>query len=189
MSSICRLCELGFQAYARSVGFGVIPNASILAGFDDLEHERKLMTPRLVFNCDTAEPEANWDDIVWSCQLEVQCVSNCDDTAKGDHQDFCDEVFSQFKVGRYTLPELITTAAAANNPPVRFFCQDVLYLNEIKTVQERRWISSLILKVSCCSAGTVSEEAEEEEEPAFQGILDEGGLQILDEGGGVILGE
>ena len=186
MSSICRLCELGFQAYARSVGFGVIPNASILAGFDDLEHERKLMTPRLVFNCDTAEPEANWDDIVWSCQLEVQCVSNCDDTAKGDHQDFCDEVFSQFKVGRYTLPELITTAAAANNPPVRFFCQDVLYLNEIKTVQERRWISSLILKVSCCSIGVASTDPTEPPDEV-EGVMDEGGGLVLDEGGGVVL--
>ncbi len=183
---ITRLCELAFQAYARSIGFGVIPNASILAGFDDLEQERKLMTPRLVFNCDTAEPEANFDELVWNAQLEIQCVSNCDDTSKEEHHDFAAEVFSQFMVGRYTLPDLVTAAAAAAS--VSFFCQDVLYANQIKTVSERRWISSLILKVSCCSAGTVVAE-EQDEESAFEGILDEGGSQIIDEGGGVILGE
>ncbi len=180
---ITRLCELAFQAYGRSVGLGVIPNASILAGFDDAD----IMTPRLIFNCDNAEPEGNWDEVVWNCQLEIQCVSNCDDTTKEAHHDFAAEVFSQFMVGRYTLPDLVTAAALANNPPVQFFCQDVLCGSQIKTVSERRWISSLILKVSCCSAGAASEDGEQE--PAFQGILDEGGSQILDEGGGVILGE
>ena len=41
-NNITRLCELGFQAYARSIGFGVIPSASILAGFDEAHNDAEV---------------------------------------------------------------------------------------------------------------------------------------------------
>lgn len=172
--NITRLCELAFQAYARSVGFGVLSSASMLAGFDDAD----IMTPRLVFNCDSAEPEGNWDELVWNAQLEIQCVSNCDDTSKERHHAFCNEVFSQFMVGRYTLPDLITAAATAAG--VEFFCQDILAGQQIKTISERRWISSLILKVSCCSIGEVSAPEEEQGEEVF--VLGEGQDAVGEDG-------
>ena len=99
-------------------------------------------------------PEGNFDELVWNCQLEIQCVSNCDDTTKEEHHSFVAEVFSQFAIGRYTLPDSVTAAAGAAG--VDFFCQDILAGSQIKTISERRWISSLILKVSCCAQGTES---------------------------------
>lgn len=179
---ICRLCELGCQAYARSIGYSVIGNDFILAGFDD---EETMPTPRVILNCDNAEPDGHADDAVWAVTLEIQCVSNCDDRTKGQHHEFSGEIFSQFMIGRYVVPDAITSAALAAG--INLFVQDILPASQLTVIQERKWISSLVMRVICCGVGEV--DGEEEQEPDFQGILDEGGSQILDEGGGVILGE
>lgn len=179
---ICRLCELGCQAYARSIAYSVIENAKILCGFDD---EDTMPTPRVVLNCDNAEPDGHADDAVWAVTLEIQCVSNCDDRSKAEHHEFAGEIFSQFMIGRYVVPDAITNAALAAG--VNLFVQDILPTGQLTVIQERKWISSLVMRVVCCGVG--EPEAAAEEEPDFQGILDEGGSQILDEGGSVILGE
>lgn len=181
---IARLCELGCQAYARSVGYTVIDNAFILAGFDD---EDRMPTPRVILNCDNAEPDGHADDAVWAVTLEIQAVSNCDDRTKGEHHEFAGEIFSQFMVGRYALPDMITSAALAAG--INLFVQDILPASQLTVIQERKWVSSLVMRVICCGVGVPEAETPAEEEPDFQGILDEGGSQILDEGGGVILGE
>lgn len=180
---ICRLCELACQAYARSVAYSVIANDKILCGFDD---EDSMPTPRVILNCDNAEPDGHADDAVWAVTLEVQVISNADDRTKGEHHEFAGEIFSQFMVGRYRVPDLITNAALAAG--INFFCQDILPASQLTVIQERKWVSSLVFRVVCCGFGE-PEESSEEQEPDFQGILDEGGSQILDEGGGVILGE
>jgi hypothetical protein len=186
--NITSLCEMAFQAYGRSIGLGVIDLNSILAGFDDAE----VMTPRVVFNCDTADPEPNFDELVWACRLEIQCVSNCDDRTKDEHYTFANQVFSQFMIGRYTLPDLVTSAALSVG--VGFFCQDVLIFQQTKAVQDRHWVSSLWFKVSCCSVGGLTvvqppptPEPEEEE----HAIMGEGGESEawLGEGGEAVLEE
>lgn len=146
-NNITRLCELAFRAYARGIGLTQLSSSSILAGFDDAD----IMTPRLVFNCDNAEPDGPADDATWACQLEVQCVSNADDRTADQHHDFASEVFSQFMTGRYeTLPNAINAAAAAANPVVQFQVFDILPGSQAKTMQERRYLSSMVFKVICC---------------------------------------
>lgn len=180
MNHITRLCELACQAYARDVAYSVIPNASILAHFDD---EERMPTPRVVFNCESAELDGHADDAVWACTVEIQCVSNADDRTKAAHHEFASEVFSQFMIGRYRLPDALTSAALAAG--INFFCQDVLPGGQTTIIQERKWLSSLVLRVICSGFGIVDPTEPPEEEQ--QGILDEGGGNILDEGGGVIL--
>jgi hypothetical protein len=144
-NNICRLCELAAQAYGKRVYEG-IGQASVLAGFDD---EDSIPTPRVVFNCDSAEPDGPADDAVWACQLEVQVVSNADDKTKDEHHDLASEVFSQFFIGRENTCDAINVAAREGNPPVQFFCQDILPGNQAKTIQDRKWISSAFFRVIC----------------------------------------
>ncbi len=148
-----------------------IAQSSILAGFDEAD----IMTPRLVFNCDSAEPDPPIDDGNWICQLEIQVVSSRDDRTPDQHHDFASEVFSQFMVGRYTLPDLITTAAAGASPPIPFQVWDILPGSQAKMTQERKMHSSMILRVSCCGRNFPN------------AILEEGGSDMLTEPGGKIV--
>lgn len=177
---ICRLAELACQAYARSVGLAIAPG-SILCGFDD---EDKMPTPRVVLNCDNAEPDGHADDAVWAVTLEIQCVSNCDDRTKAGHHEFTGEIFSQFMAGRYRVPDMITSAALSSG--VNFFCQDIMPASQLTVIQERKWLSSLVVRVVCSGFG-IPEEESTEPPGEQQGVMDEGGGNILDEGGGVVL--
>ena len=144
-NNITRLCELAFQTYGKTV-YQAIGVQSVLAGFDD---EEQVPTPRVVFNCDSAEPEGPQDDAVWACVLEVQVVSKCDDRTKDEHHDLCSEVFSQFFVGRQNTCDFINLAARTASPPVQFFCQDILPGNQTKTIIDRAWVSSALFRVIC----------------------------------------
>ena len=146
-NNITRLCELAFREYARGLGLTQLSSSSILAGFDDAD----VMTPRLVFNCDSAEPDGPADDATWACQLEVQCVSNADDRTADQHHDFVSEVFSQMFIGRYeALPNVVNAAAAAANPVIPFQMFDILPAGQAKSIAERRWLSSQVFRVICC---------------------------------------
>lgn len=169
------MCELGCQAFARSIAYGVIANANILCGFDD---EESMPTPRVILNCDNAEPDGHADDAVWAVTLEVQCVSNADDRSKSEHHEFAGEVFSQFMTGRYRVPDAITSAALAAG--VNFFCQDILPGSQLTVIQERKWISSLVMRVICSGFGII-DDTEPPEEVVVH--LDESGQVDLDEGG------
>jgi len=144
-NNICRLCELAFQAYGKTQVENIAP-ASVLAGFDD---EDQVPTPRVVYNCDSAEPDGPPDDAVWACQLEVQVVSNCDDKTKDEHHDLCSEVFSRYFVGRENTCDAINVAAREANPAVRIFVQDILPGSQAKTIQDRKWVSSAFFRVIC----------------------------------------
>lgn len=141
-------------------------------------------TPRVILNCDNAEPDGHADDSVWAVTLEIQAISNADDRTKAQHHEFAGEIFSQFMVGRYALPDMITSAALASG--INLFVQDILPASQLTVIQDRKWLSSLVMRVACCGFGTVDDDATEPPEEQ-QGVLDEGGGNILDEGGGVIL--
>ena len=166
-NNITRLCELAFQAYAKQIGLANIPVSKIIAGFDD----ENVPGPRLVFNCDNAEPEGPFDDANWSCHLEIQCATNCDDKSAVQHHAFSSEVFSQFFIGRYTIPDTITAAAASAVPYIPFICWDIMTGRQAKSIHERHWISSLELMVKCCGG------------PIAEDLLSEGGLNLLSEEG------
>lgn len=140
-NNITRLCEVAFQAYARSIGLARTPSASIFAGFD----EETIVCPRIVFNCDSAEPDGNPDDGNWACQLEVQCTSSRDDTSPNKHHTFASEVFSQLMVGRYTVPTLVTTAAG--NAGIPFTVDDILPVQQAKATKDREAYSSMMFRV------------------------------------------
>jgi hypothetical protein len=178
-NNVTRLCELAFRAYARSIGLGNIPYASIIAGFDDTD----IMIPRLIFNADTAEPEGPGDEGNWTIRLEVQVVtSRDDDKVPRRHHDRAGEVFSQFMAGRYTVPDLINAAAAAEG--INFICWDIMPGQQAKDGKDRHLFSSMLFNVVGC--GSLFS-AVEPVEPG--GLLEEGGDPLLNEDGEPLLVE
>lgn len=148
-NNITRSCELAFQAYARGIGYTLIQPENILAGLDD---EDRVPTPRLVFVCQDAQLDGPQDDAVWDCRLEIQYVSNADKPGNGKqaHYNAAAELFSQFHVGRYALPDAINAAAAANNPPLPFQLQDIQLEGQSTTIEGRTWVSTLTVRAICC---------------------------------------
>ncbi len=142
-NNITRLCELAFREYAKSIGLANIPAASIFAGFDD----ETTVTPRIVFNCDQAEPDAPLDTGCWICTLEIQCTSSRDDYSPDDHHALAGEVFSQFMTGRYSVNQDITAAAWAAN--IGFNVDDILAGTQAKATKEREAYSSMAFQVKC----------------------------------------
>jgi len=138
-NNITRLVELASRDYLRSAGLSQPESASILGGFDDDD----LPTPRVVLTCNNAEPDGNADNAVWSCTLEVKVISQCDDKTEDEHHELAGEVFSQFMIGRTETSDALSAAYSG------FLCQDILPAGQSKSIEERRWVSVLTLRVIC----------------------------------------
>lgn len=141
-NNITRLAELAARDYLRTCISG-IASEFIYGGFDD----DQLATPRVVCTCNQADAEGPADEGVWACRMEIRAISNADDRTEDEHHVFAGEIFSQFMVGRTSTADRITAALSD------FDCQDVLAIGQRKSLEERRWISILEIKMVC--AGSV----------------------------------
>lgn len=138
-NNITRLVEIAARDYLRTCISG-IDSASIYGGFDD---DRLIATPRVVCTCNQADAEGPADEGVWACRLEIRAISNADDRTEDEHHLFAGEVFSQLMVGRADTAARITAAL------LDFDCQDILAISQRKSLEERRWVSILEMKLVC----------------------------------------
>ena len=139
---INRKAELAIQQYLKEAELTLTLPESILAGLDDGE----IIAPRVVISCTESEPNGPVHDAIWDSTVAIIVCNKCDDSSKESHDSIAGEVFSQFFLGQFE------TAVAITEATDYFTAQWVQQTKQETRIEDRNWVSILILKITCCGS-------------------------------------
>ncbi len=146
-NNITHLCAKKIAYYLAQQGFDWIDGGSIVptvnrgpAG-NDLDAEvSSTPLPKILVHCDRATRTA-WPGGGWRCFIDLQVVSNAEDTTEGDHDEHASAVFELF-MDR-------DTAVTALSLLPGFACFLLMATDQNLAIDGRSWVSSLALEVEC----------------------------------------
>lgn len=153
-NNITHLCAKKIAYYLAQQGFDWIDGGSIVPTVNrgpagsDLEAEvSSTPLPKILVHCQRASRTA-YPGGGWRCFVDLQVVSNADDTTEDDHDTHASAVFELF----------MDRDAAVNALSLLegFACFMLIATEQTTSIDGRSWVSSLMLEVECAPVSTTA---------------------------------